>query len=166
MNYTKIISNSDLDIHDIDEIILIKSISWPYTYEQHLEWHRNNFKDNDLHLLLYYNDDPVGYLSLSKIQLIINHKIVNCYGIGNVCVRYKGVGLGALLLNELVAYMKIGDKIGILFCKDNLVELYSKFEFKLIKKELVELNHNVILNTMILNYKESVDRLIYSGKLF
>lgn len=64
-------------------------------------------------------------------------------------------GRGSLILriNELLTNNNIP---GILFCRDKLVEFYSKFNWKVINPEQVTLTHlGDGINTMVLNNNES-----------
>jgi len=110
----KIIQNSEISPADIDEIIRIKSITWPYSYEKQLEWINSKIKDTDIHVLLYFDKSLVAYLNLIEIEVTLDSNFKKGYGIGNVCSLEKWKGWGKKIISETNTYLTQNNKIGTL----------------------------------------------------
>lgn len=167
MNVLRIIEHSSLNQTDLDLIIDIKSISWPYSYEDQLKWINQNLSNEDLHLIFYFDGNAVGYLNLTKIKVLLNNEIVSAYGVGNVCTKVYGCGYGKDLLLNTNQFLLEQNKVGLLFCKDNLIPFYSKCGWALVPVESVSLNFdNSKIKTMVFNFQEKLEKLCYEGKPF
>ena len=166
----KIIRHSDISLSELDSVISIKSTAWSYTYEKQLDWIEKNLTKTDLHLMLLSSNNIIGYLNIINIEVTINFINFQIYGIGNVCVRDKGVGIGQELMKQANEYITNTKKNGLLFCKPQLINFYSKAGWILVEKNRVNIK-SIPLNTdqlqvMILNYWQPVLNLTYIGKLF
>jgi len=163
----KIIRHSDLSKADLDEIIKIKSVAWPYPYEKQTEWIKANLKGSDLHLILLKNNEAVAYLNLIDIELEIDNKLFNAFGVGNVCAIQKGEGYGNELMKQTNQYITEKVRIGLLFCKKELVDFYKKYGWNRIDKNKLTLKfNNSNIKTMIFNQLETFIKLQYNGKSF
>lgn len=162
-----LVPHQDLSQINLDEIIQVKSIAWPYRYEEQLEWLNSNLKDTDIHVLLYLDKSLVAYLNLIEIEFTVDGYLENGYGIGNVCAKEKGKGWGKKLITETNTYLTQNDKIGVLFCKDSLANFYIQQNWTVIEKQKIALAfNNESIETMIFNYDYDFLRLVYSGKPF
>ena len=163
----KLIRHSEVSETELNEIIIIKSVAWPYPREKQLEWLKANLRDSDLHLLLLNNEKPFAYLNLINIELGIDHKVYGAYGIGNVCSIEKGKGYGDELMKQVNKYIISENKLGLLFCKQSLVDFYKKQNWKLIDKNQITLSlDNSHIKTMIFNYNLPFIKLIFTGRPF
>ena len=163
----KIIQHSEITPADIDEIIRIKSIAWPYPYESQLNWLNNNLKAEDLHLLLQKGNRSVAYLNLIDIKVEVDNKIENAFGIGNVCAIEKGKGYGNELMKLTNQFINKESKPGLLFCKSELVCFYKKFNWVVIEKKKLRLDiNNKNIETMFFNFDQKVELLTYHGNSF
>lgn len=163
----KIIQHSDVSKADLDEIIKIKSVAWPYPYEKQLEWLKANLKESDLHLILLKNNNTVAYLNLIDIDLEIDNKLFNAFGVGNVCTVEKGKGYGNELMKQTNQYIFEKKRVGLLFCKKELVDFYEKYNWLLMNKNKVILStDNNKIETVVFNQIEPIIKLQYKGKLF
>ena len=167
MNELKIIQHSDISQYDLDVIIRIKSVAWPYPYEKHLEWIDNNLKDSDFHLLLLVENKAVAYLNLIDINLIFDNSSYDAIGIGNVCTSIKGKGYGNELMKQTNHFLLDKNKIGLLFCKQCSVNFYKKCDWQLIEKNKVKLSFNSSrIETMVFNYSNPFILLSFSDQPF
>jgi hypothetical protein len=145
--------HSELTESLLDEIIKVKSLAWPYSYEEHSKWIRNNLKNNDIHVLLYDGKLALAYINLIAINVSVNFINLNGFGIGNVCAIEKGKGWGKQLITQTNKYLIENNKVGLLFCKTKLVKFYLENEWILIpdqkiklpniKKEVISLGYNI-----------------------
>lgn len=151
----KFCTHSQLDKQELEKIVDLKKKYWNYTSEEHLYWINLNVKGNDIHILMFEKEELKAYLNLINIEVRINHITYFFIGIGNVCSREKGKGYGTILFKELNNYLIQENKIGILLCKDSLVPFYLKNDWKLLDKQKVKANFN-LLNTMVFNLNEKL----------
>ncbi len=164
---SKIVKHANILEQDLNEIILIKSVAWPYPYEKQIKWMDNHLKDSDLHLLLFNKNKAVAYLNLITIKLLIDNAVTDGLGVGNVCTIEKGMGLGNELMKQTNQYIKNENKIGLLFCKPNLVSFYIKNGWHvIIKNQLNVVFDNKNVETMIFNYKLPFKKLTFGGMAF
>jgi hypothetical protein len=151
----------------LDEIIQVKTVAWPYSNEQQLNWIKNNLKDSDIHALLYDNEKVVAYLNLVKVEIQIDSKRSSALGVGNVCAAQKGKGWGKVLMTKVNEYLVEENSIGLLFCKDKLVKFYNENNWLLLEKEqqLIS-NLNPEIYTLAYNLPENFNHVKYEGVLF
>ena len=155
------IKHSQVNDELLSKIIALKNIHWHYTFEEHLNWMARNLKSDDVHVLMYEDDILVAYMNLVEVNIIIDHKKNTFLGIGNVCSRKKGFGHGGLLLQQVSDYIFSKNKIGILLCKDSLIDFYINKDWKLVDKNNVKADFN-LLNTMILDFNNQLkDKSIF-----
>ncbi len=163
----KLIKHKNLTNKWLDEIIQVKSIAWPYSYEKQLEWINSNLKDTDIHVLLYLDKSLVAYLNLIEIEFIIDGNLKNGYGIGNVCALEKRKGWGKKLIAKTNTYLTQNDKIGVLFCKDSLANFYIQQNWTVIEKPKLTLAfNNKLIETMIFNCNYEFSHLEYLSNSF
>ena len=163
----KVIRHADISKNELDEIIRIKSVAWPYPYEKQLEWISQHLKNSDLHLILLKNNEAVAYLNLIDIEIEIDHKLYNAFGVGNVCAIEKGKGYGNELMSQTNHYLLLNNKIGLLFCKEGLVSFYRKFGWNKVEKINLQMafnSSNVV--SMIYNCSLEFEVFVYRGQPF
>jgi hypothetical protein len=163
----RIIKHAEITLQDLNEIIRVKSIAWPYTYDQQVEWMNKNVKENDFHVLLYGKKEIVAYLNLITTELDIDGLNYNAFGIGNVCAIKKGQGFGIELMKQTNQFIIQEGKIGLLFCKPFLVDFYLKCGWTTIKKRKLKLSFDIIdIETLIFNFKFPFTKLTYNKQAF
>jgi hypothetical protein len=163
----KYIFHGQLTENLLSEIIKIKTAAWPYCYESQKSWIYENLKDSDIHLLLLKDKKVVAYLNLVDIELLIDSYSFLGYGVGNVCAIEKGFGYGAELLKKTNDFIINKKRIGMLFCKLELLNFYNKYDWIKVERGKICLqfnNENII--TMILNYSLSFNFISYYGNSF
>lgn len=148
-----IVKHSDVSDADIERAIALKSVAWPYPKASQMQWMKDNLTLDDIHVFLQEDGRDVAYLNIVMINVIINGIITNCAGIGNVCSIRKGCGKELMLrANDYIISLNVP---GILFCKDNLVGFYGKYDWKLLNPEQVTTTCvGVGVNTMVLNLEK------------
>ena len=151
---------------ELDKIIMVKSSSWPYSYKSQINWIKNNIKDNDLHLLIEKEGIALAYLNLVSIDITIDDKKCKGYGIGNVCTINKGQGMGKTLMLSVNEFLRKKNKIGLLFCKKQLINFYSHSGWELIdENKLNYFSKHRGFKTMIYNHKQ-FDKIYLNINLF
>lgn len=163
----KLIPHKEVIQNDLDEIIQVKSIAWSYCYKKQLEWINSNLNDLDIHVLLYWDGELVAYLNFIDIELIIDGIPKQAYGIGNVCAKVKNKGFGKELIASVNSFLVENNKIGLLFCKNLLVDFYVYNNWVAIeKKKLTIAFDNRLTETMIFNCNYEFSNLMYLKKPF
>lgn len=161
------IQHSSLTKEKLDEIIAIKSVSWPYNKESQLKWIFENIENHDIHVLMYIDNIVMAYLNLKNISITINSKKYDALGIGNVCAREQGKGWGSKIIGFANDYIVTSNAIGVLFCKPVLTYFYKLNNWRTIEKSSVLLDfNNDSIETMICNYDQKVDAIQIFGKIF
>ncbi len=157
----KLLKHSEIKEQELKKIIEIKQLSWNYSYESHLEWINSNLHDSDLHFMCYRGDELISYLNLVRVNGVKDDEVVNFFGVGNVCTKYKGVGDGTKLMNKLNALLKAKGWHGLLFCKEKLIDFYKKNNWVLFEN-LVD---DETIFTMVYNYFDNT-KLTYNDRIF
>lgn len=161
------IKHEKITQEQLDEVIKIKSVAWPFSYEKQLEWIRKNIKDSDIHVLLLKDKAVVAYLNLVNIELIVDTIRHSAYGIGNVCAIEKGKDLGKELIIRVNSYLKTMNRIGLLFCKPSLLNFYKKNYWNLVSNEKFKNKNSVIeVNILVYNFNIEYYFIEYNGELF
>jgi predicted GNAT family N-acyltransferase len=166
MAVLSLIPHAELTSQQLDEIIRIKSIAWPYPYEKQCKWIFENIKNFDIHVLLLDQQKQLkAYLNLIDIVIRLDNKDVQAFGIGNVCSSEKGKGWGKELILRTNDYLKEKQRLGILFCKRDLVQFYKKNGWKLVAPDKLEMLQGKDVQTMVYNVVyQRFDKLEYHGK--
>jgi len=164
----KMFTHKDMDLYFLNQIITIKTLSGPFSYESQIKWFENNFSESDLHYLLFDKEILIGYLSLTKIEAEIDiKKVNNIWGIGSVCTFETGKGYGNLLMQTTNEWLKVNDQIGMLLCKDRVKDFYLKNNWILFDKIDIRIERLINNETNILFFNIShIDVFSYNGKLF
>lgn len=162
-----LIPHSEVSQDYLNEIIRIKQISWPYSFDDQVNWMHVNLQECDIHVLLSLDDKFVGYLNLIQISVMINNMQFSGLGVGNVCTTVRGNGWGKELMLLTNNYLRKNKKIGLLFCRDRLVNFYCMCSWRKIDNLKLRVrfdNSNIV--SMYFNYSEPVQLIEFSGKLF
>ena len=158
------VKHSEATTLDLERAITLKSVAWPYSKDSQMQWIKNNLKPEDIHVFLLEDGEYIAYLNIAMVQVKINGTPTICAGIGNVCSSRKGGGKNLMILtNDFITDLNIP---GILFCRDNLVEFYNKYNWFLLRSEQVTLSHlGEGINTMVYNLNTD-STIIYADRNF
>lgn len=167
MNFrTELIAHSDLSGENVGEIIALKSLRWPYTFDQHRIWLQENIKSQDFHLLVYNGEKLAAYTNFVAVKVNINGSEIPFMGIGNVCTAESGKGYGNILMDSVNGTVSEKNWKGLLFCKDHLVSYYEKSGWKLVPKEKIATKNLQSINSMTYNFTKHINQLEYSDRNF
>tara|TARA_B100000787_G_C16199015_1_gene303319 strand:- start:10328 stop:10825 length:498 start_codon:yes stop_codon:yes gene_type:complete len=148
----KFIKHKIITRDELNNIVKVKSSAWPYSYQSQLNWMKTNLTDDDLHLLVKKDGLPIAYLNLISIEIDVDNKKSEGYGVGNVCTFKTGEGMGKKIMVLANEFLKKENKVGLLFCKENLINFYCKSGWELINKNKLKLPfNNTEIETMIYN---------------
>ena len=88
--------NSDIKKKTLLEICKIKDVFWKYGIKTQYDWVKKKLKKEDIHNLVYYNNNLIGYNLLRKRKFYLENK--------NLIIHSSlKVGSGLLLL--LIHYL-------------------------------------------------------------
>lgn len=163
---TKILKHSDISESEVLEVCSLKAIRWNYSLEEHRKWMKVNIKDEDYHILIKDDNKLIAYANLVNTTALINRKLTNFKGIGNVCTIESGVGYGNILMNAINKGLDENNWSGILLCKDDLIKYYKKFDWTLIKEADMKFKNKNGINYMIYNYKLDLNNFEFNGENF
>ena len=160
------IKHSEASNLDLDRAIAIKQVAWPYSKESQMHWMQNNLHPNDVHVFLQEDGQDVAYLNIAWVNACINGVDMTCAGIGNVCAKVVGKRYGERLIISVLDLLSDSNKIGLLFCRSNLVDFYSKYNWVTIPKERVYSRlHDDSVCMMVFN-SPMVYSLVYTDRSF
>lgn len=166
MTELEIIKHNDIFFRDLLRAIAVKNIAWPHSVESQVKWIIANMQPDDLHVFLIENGEELAYMTLSPVTAAMNGVYTPFMGVGCVCSANPGMGGGKLLIISANKFFDKNNYKGLLFCKQNLIGFYSKYNWKLVPPERVHFNtpHEGVF-TMTYNC-EDVERLDYADRFF
>lgn len=165
MNW-KTVKHGDITIAEGLRIAELKNQHWPYGIDSQIHWMKINLQDDDIHLIGEENEECEAlkaYITLSQLRVDIDGESYDSIGIGGVCVdiNLQHFGLGRQLVEKANAYIKHQDKLGILLCKDGLVDFYKKCGWSLLRYQTsVIAGRNYEHNIMLLDINCSCSEII------
>jgi hypothetical protein len=169
MDSVQYITHQNIDATQLDDVIAVKSVAWPFSYNSQKEWIATNLRPEDIHVLLYDNTRLVAYLNLVHIDFVVDGELFDGLGVGNVCAAEKGNGWGTQLIQAVNRYLVANKRPGVLFCGETLVPFYTNNEWTLLdvqKVVLQERKQESVIHTMVFNLNILFQLFSYSGKLF
>ena len=85
MNYSLVsLKTSKLNKNKIIQISNLKDSKWSFGINSQLKWFKNNIKKNDIHNLLYFKSELIGYTLLRRRSFKNNNKLKKRY----LCLLY------------------------------------------------------------------------------
>lgn len=160
------IVHGNLQETELMAICRVKSLAFPYDVKSQEQWIRKNITRDDIHLLYKPQRTILAYLDMIRINLELDGRLMEGYGIGNVCSRQKGQGYGLKIMNEVNRLLTEEVKPGMLFCRKSLVAFYQKSGWKKTEKESVILSSpDHLFETMVYNCPD-FKTIKYLGRLF
>ncbi len=131
--FWKFVKHTELMFTDAVRIAELKDQHWPYGIPSQLGWIKNNFSNDDVHLIGEDADGIIrAYLALVRVDVEYDSQKEKMIGIGGVCVdkTLAHKGYGRLLISKANESIRSSGKKGILLCKEPLREFYRKCGWK------------------------------------
>lgn len=161
------IVNSKITPEILERICKIKAISWPYSIEEQKKWIKSNLKPDDSHFLLTQDNVDVAYFNLVGITIRINGEDIDALGVGNLCTIERRKGYGRQMMKLANKYIESNNKIGLFFCRKELVKFFSSLQWSEVDKSVVKLTStDRDVATIIFNHHTDIRSLEYGSKLF
>lgn len=169
MDFFKVIRHEDLTYEQMQDVIQLKEEHWKYGTESQLKWIQNNICENDVHILGYIDseDNPISYLNLVHLNVIIDGKKISYLGMGNVCVskKYEHKGHARALILFSNDYIREHGGKGITLCRNGKEKIYSKYSWINLKKSFVTVGGKPFGDTVMLlddTLDKNTDNIIIS----
>lgn len=162
----EIIRHNDILFRDLLRAVAVKNVAWPHQVESQVKWIIDNMQPDDMHVFLTENGEDKAYMTLSPVTATVNGEDSPFMGVGCVCAAHPGNGGGKLLVETVNKYLKERNYKGLLFCKENLIKFYSKYDWVLLPQERASLPvRSSDIFTMVYN-TPLVGSLKYQGHMF
>jgi len=118
----------DLTRQQYEAIAALKDQHWPHGTDSQISWIRENFDQEDVHIILYQGKQAAAYASLNRITCTVNGKQERLLGLGGVCVdkACQKQGLGKKLVERAKGYIAGESLPGLLLCHRELTGFYSR----------------------------------------
>ena len=162
----EIIKHNDILFRDLLRAIAVKNVSWPHPVESQVKWIIDNMQPDDMHVFLKENGEDKAYMTLSPVTATVNGVETPFMGVGCVCAAKKGVGAGQQLMRCVNKWMDDNSFKGLLFCKQGLLDFYSKYGWQVIESsnDFISESHD---GAFIMTYNvDSINKLEYTERFF
>lgn len=128
--------HKELSYIEKKEIVILKNTHWKYSVSEHLKYFKKNYKNIDLHNLLFYKKKLIGYTGLRYQSFIYKNKKSKYLHFDCLIIekKYRDKNLSNLLMNFNMMIINKSSLPSILFCEKNLVNYYKKFKWILSQK--------------------------------
>ena len=155
--------STELGSEEIINICKLKDTHWKHGYNEQEDWFKTNILEDDIHNLLYFDKQLVGYTALrSKISNIFDSKIMfnpktliyDTYIIKEG-FRHKGHGIELLRFN--IRIIKNEKACSFLICENNIIDFYKMYDWSLLgAHQYKTFNRTVNSNVMFINCSDIV----------
>lgn len=154
--------NSDTQKKTLIEISKIKNIFWKYGIKKQYDWIKKKLKKDDIHNLVYYNNNLIGYNLLRKRKFYLGNKKKSYFYFDTLIIhpkfRKKKISLFLMKLNHDI--MKRLRLHGFLICQKKHELFYKKFNWiKINDKSFLIEDHKFFKKKfigMICNFNHSI----------
>ena len=152
------IKSKNLKKKEILKICNLKNEHWKYGIKSQKNWFFKNCKKNDIHYLVFFKNNLIGYLHLAVKNLLIKSKKKKYVLFRNLIVdkKFRSKGVAEKIMFFANNYIKKQKKIGFLVCKFQLIKFYKKYGWQRYSKKQINLSdhrHNKMF-FMLFNCKE------------
>lgn len=118
-----------------------------------MDWISKNIQPEDYHILIFENEELIAYTNFVSVKVSINDNEIPFMGIGNVCTAESGKGYGNLLMKVVNKTIIQQQWNAILFCKDNLIPYYTKYDWLKVGSEKILTKSLNCINIFVFNFK-------------
>ena len=140
----KSVNTKKLKKKEILSICKLKNTQWKYGLKSQLKWFNKNIQNNDIHNLLYLEENLVGYNLLRKRKFFLKGKKKNYFYFDTIIVlkKYRRMKIGKLICEFSAKIIKKTKLHSMLICQNKLLKFYKKYEWqKIAKKNFKILDH-------------------------
>jgi len=124
----------------------------------------NDDRNKDYFLLEDDKNNLLAFGRLHDVSINFQGKNYKIYGIATIASIIKNKGYGKILMQGILKFLKINERTGIGFCKNDISDFYRKCGFSILKAKgdnFLYKNSNGELET---NEMKNTDVIIFNGK--
>ena len=166
----KTFKTKELTPNNIRQICKIKSTHWKYSIKSQLEFFKNIYKPNDIHICVIFLDKIVAYNCLRKRNIIISNRSYKYLLFDALIVskKFRGKGLSKLLMLFNNIYINKMNLVGFLLCGKKLLKFYMKYGWssinlsKIIIKDISRSKSAMMCNKIAI---KGIDKNLNNGKI-
>jgi len=152
----------ELTNSEVNLICALKDSEWKYGLSSQKKFFEKFQKKNDLCNFLYFKNDLVGFTVLRKRLYRYNNIRGDFLLLDSMILKkkYRKNNFKELLMNFNNQIIKLENKFGILFCKNQLLKFYKKFNWKKYEKKKLKVEgYNKIDYVMAFNFKKNYKKI-------
>jgi hypothetical protein len=119
------------------EILLLKQSHYKYRFDSQINHFKKNYKQDDLHNLLFFNGKLIGYTGLRKIKIKLDSKNKKIFLFDTLILKkkFRKKSFSPILMS-FNNFIIIKNKMpSFLKCNKDLINFYKKFGWKKISNK-------------------------------
>mgnify|MGYP000867420314 CR=1 FL=1 len=137
-------------------ICKLKNSFWVWSIQKQKLWFKKNLRSSDVNNLFYVNTNLVGYTCLRKRKAYIDNITINYFYLDSFIIKknWRVEGLAKILILYNNIYIIKNKTSSFLTCKKNLIKFYTKFGWKLLRKDrfkIINHKHRWFINESYVN---------------
>lgn len=161
----KVLKKKKINSNIKKQILKLKKQHYKFSIKKQLKWFEENINSDDYHNLLFSKKVLIGYNCLRSTEIFITKKkniIKKKFYLFDTLVlnkKFRNLGLSKKIMissNKIILNKKC---LGLLFCNNKMINYYSKFGWKFLKKEQIISKRSSRLNTMIFNFNNKKNKI-------
>ena len=149
-----------LSSFDKKNIFKLKKKNYNFKLKEQQKWFDTNIKKNDIHNLLFFKKKLIGYNCLRSVKYfffrkknILYKKKFLLFDTLIIDPKFRKKGLSTIILKKSLRLITLKRKIGVLFCKNSMINYYKKFLW-------LKFNKKVFFSNYVLKPKKTL--MIYN----
>ncbi len=152
-----------LNKKNIKQICEIKNIHWKYGLKSQMNFFKKNIKNNDIHNMIFMDNKLIAYTALRNSNLIFNKIKIKYLRFDTLVIdkNYRGKGIAKIIMILNNKIIKLKKKPALLTCKRNMIQFYSKYSWRTIKKNKIKVKNYKNKNFMIFNKNFRSNSIFY-----
>jgi hypothetical protein len=137
-------------------ICKLKNTEWFFGIKEQYNWFHKQIKKKDLHIFLKKNNNLIGYTCLRYKKFFFEGKLTSFLLFDTHIIKknFRSEGFGKILITKVIKIIKNKKILSILFCKNDMIKYYKKYNWNIVNKKKYSTNkNNKKLNLMYLGKK-------------
>ena len=132
----KSLKTDQLTKNIVNKILKIKDQTWKYGLISQKKYFNSTVKKKDIHNLLFFKSNLIGYTLLNKKNIVFNNKKIPILYLDSlvISVKFRGKRIANLLMNFNNKIILDYNYFCILSCDKKMVSFYKKFFWSKINK--------------------------------
>ena len=142
---------------EINSIVKLKNTHWKYGVKSNYNWFKKNIRNNDIHNLIFSNEELIGYTLLRKRKIITNsYRKYIYFDTLIIKKKYRKKKFANILMSFNNKIIKKNKMIAFLICKKKMINFYKKNFWKFLDNKNFQIkDHSSKKSGMIFNnYKK------------